>query len=157
MLYGKSKIFWLCFSFVLIGCNRFHLFFPADKQEIKIRAWAYYFQGLELENTAKWKIAAESFYSALALEPDNARISTHLAKNLFYSGKKELAMGFLKKALEHVEDQDYLLFFDIGFIYQKATYYKQAEQCYRQALIIFPRFSECQKCLENIQKKLTEP
>ena len=129
-----------------------------QSQEVQIRAWAYFYQGLEYERQQKWTEAMANFYRAARLDSSSPRIYIHLANALLQLNLNEIALNYLRQARKYAQSDDYLLYFDMGTVYQYARCYAQARSCYQKSVTIFPGFQKAELALATLsidEKKTT--
>ena len=121
-----------------------------QNHEVQIRAWAYFYQGLEYERQQKWTKATANFYRAASLDATSSRIYIHLAKTLLRLKLNEIGLRYLRQAQKYARPDDYLLYFDIGTVYQLVRLYPQARSCYEKSLAIFPGFQKGEHALATL-------
>jgi len=118
--------------------------------ENRIQAWACFYEGLVCQKNQCWSEAAEQFHLAARLEPQQPRIYQRLAESLFELHHESDALVWLQQAEAVAEPEDYLLYFDMGTLYQKLGLLEKARECYRKALEIFPKFEKGQNALATL-------
>lgn len=114
------------------------------------RAWTSFSKGLEYEQMGAWEEAVQEFQTALSFAPQQPRIYLHLARNLAAMGHSSLAISHLEDAETLSDPQDYMLFFDMGRIYQVLGNFHDAKRMYQMSLDIFPAFLQGKAALASL-------
>ncbi|NUM37040.1 MAG: hypothetical protein HUU50_21065 [Candidatus Brocadiae bacterium] len=143
------KLVFLCYL-MLCSCSYYNgiknsLIFQQESQK---KAWIYFYQGLEKKRLCLWEEALESFHTAAALDAESPRIHAHLADCFASLNLKEKALNSLQQAEKYINQNDYMLFFDIGKVYEKLQDQENAKKMYQKALILFPKFQKARESLE---------
>ncbi len=141
----------ILFCLLLCSCTYYHdiknsLFF---QQENRKKSWVYFYQGLEQKRLGLWKEAAESFHISVALNYENARVHAHLAECFVSLNLQEKAIVSLQEAEKYASKDDYMIFFDMGKIYESMGNNTKAQELYNKSFSLCPKLQS--------QKKLSSP
>lgn len=127
--------------------------FLEDCREKSIKAWSYFYQGLEDERRRDWQAAAKHFGKAATLSPKSSRIYIHLSWSLLHFNEYSTVQEIMQLAEKYAPPNDYLLHFDMGNVYRFLGDDVAAARCYRKTLEIFPKFTKAREALEIMAKK----
>ena len=121
------------------------------QQESQKKAWVYFYQGLEKKRLSLWQEAAECFHTAAALHYESPRVHMHLADCFVSLSLDQKAISSLQEAEKYASKEDYMLFFDMGKVYEKMNDYAKAKGMYEKSLVLFPKFKECSERMESLR------